>query len=432
MCLTSNHQRARVPQQLEKRKNQLPLREAAERSPYFDSESADRPGVDGLFFDYSSLARSTNLDKKLKANRSYKAFKHDALIGPIFEVEEVFEGEVPLSKDISSHRSKQLRREPQSSILAAGNKRFFVPHHKKNSGSSGEDGFWSNPQLSVHQAEDSLSLRPHQKLSKETTDGNPQSKIRDFSQYCAREVASIGSVTKHRRNPANSREELRLKPSHSQPTLSFMQPTSSRQLPQDLKPIADPQADPIAVFSTSPEKKMVNPSRRAIRFEEYQAESSSMFQKKVPIKVIELPEEDEVSKAVIEDSGHSVSKDAMLRLPTPEGTRMSNTIQLPSDGGPSNSNQSVVDVVTPKFNKGRDINVSFGTRKGSEFQVSLIQMDRGDGCGQDSAANESSCLNINIQTPSAIKNLSINNYPNFPSKQPHTSRKNTPRLLKEL
>lgn len=366
------------------------------------------------------------MDHLLKANRSYKAFKHDTLIGPIFEVEEAFEGDGLPHRDAYSQRTRHHRRESQSSVLAVGSKQFYLPHHKKKSGGPDDAAYWSNPQLSALPAEESLTL-PLQHQPRKDTASQHQSAIRDFGQLCAKDFALVASSSKHRRNPSFSRDELRLKPSHSQPTLSFAQPANSRHRLQD--PSLGAPVEPIAVFSTSPEKRTAKAPKRTIRFEEFKSDANSMYQKKLPVKVIELPEEDEISKAVVEDSGLCASRDALLQLPVLEGARLSTSVRIPSDGGPSNGNQSALEVATPKFSKGRDINVSFGARKGSELQVSLVQLDRGDGCGQDPVASEASCLNINIQTPSAIKNLNINN---FPSMQTRTSRKNTPRLSKEL
>lgn len=429
MCLSSSHLKGRAPLLLDKNKTQQVPREAAENENLRDHESPEKPGGEGLFFDYSSLSQSSNLDQKLKASRSRKNIKPDALNGPIFEVEEAFEGEGCAAIESRLLSSKHPRREPQSPLQGFGSKQFYLPHHKKLYGRSEEDRYWCFPPHSTHLIEDSASLKRHHKLFRDSS--SHQSAERDFFQNYTRDISSAGSSSNHKRNPSLSKEDILPLPNHSQPTLSVAQSTSNRKLHRDPNP--SHQDEPKATFSTSPNKRSANLSRRTNRFDDHQTDLSSLFQKKLPKEVVELPEEEEVSKTVIEESGHTVSKNLQLQLPISEGARLSNSIPIPSEGGAAHSSQSAFEAATPMFNKGRDINLSFGgTRKGSEFQVSLIQLERGDNHNQDLPMNEASCLNINIQTPAAIKNLNINNFPGFSSRQSRNSRKNTPRLSKEL
>ena len=430
MFFSSSHLKGRAPLLLEKNKTQQVPREAAENENLRDHESAEKPGCEGLFFDYSSLSQSNILDQRLKASRSRKNVKPDALNGPIFEVEEDFEGEGYAPIESCFHSSKHPRRESQSPLLGFGSKQFYLPHHKKLLGRSEEDRYWCVPSHSTHLIEDSASLKRHHKLFKDTN-SNHQSAERDFYQNYTRDISSAGSSSNHKRNPSISKEDILLLSNHSQPALSVAQSNSYRKQHRDPNPYHQDELK--ATFSTSPDKKSANLSRRTNRFDDQQTDLSSLFPKKLPKEVIELPEEEEVSKTVIEESGHTASKNVQLQLPISEGARLSNTIPIPSEGGPAHSSQSAFEAATPMFNKGRDINLSFGgTRKGSEFQVSLIQLERGDNHNQDLPMSEASCLNINIQTPAAIKNLNINNYPGFSSRQSRNSRKNTPRLSKEL
>ena len=137
-----------------------------------------------------------------------------------------------------------------------------------------------------------------------------------------------------------------------------------------------------------------------------------------PINVLEVPEEQEqedCSKNSLEeeieqkDSEEVKIDDRNIHLLAPFSGKSLNAMPTFGEIGSSPSNSNVQDVMTPIFCRGTDVNLSItGTRKGSDLQASLFQLEKCDSKPLEKSEH-SSGVNIQISTQS-IKNLNINNF----------------------